>query len=204
MKKSASQYKALLAMVRPRDLAGKTRRRMAAGELADSERLDAKLKAMKAELKAVVLASGSRLMDLHGVGLAGAARFWPTSVMWPGFPAAATSRPGMESRRSMPPAGSTSGTGYPAPATGASTTCSTWPASSGSAVAGSPTMQRLVITAHRAAVISRRLEGEGVTHVRRRSKCSVCPLKARPHRQAFSARSSRQRGAWCNPTWLTS
>jgi len=74
VKKSASQYKTLLATARPRDLAGKTRRRIAAGELAGIERLDAKLKAMKAELKAAVLASGSRLMDLHGIGPAGAAR----------------------------------------------------------------------------------------------------------------------------------
>jgi len=47
---------------------------MAAEELADIEHLDAKLKAMKAELKAAVAASGSRLMDIHGIGPAGAAR----------------------------------------------------------------------------------------------------------------------------------
>ena len=74
VKKSASQYKALLATVRPRDLAGKTCRRMAAEELEDLERLDVKLKAMKAELKAAVLATGSHLMDIHGIGPAGAAR----------------------------------------------------------------------------------------------------------------------------------
>ena len=74
VKKSTAQYQALLARVRPRDLAGKTRRRMAAEELADLGRLDAKLKAMKAELKAAVLASGSHLMDIHGFGPAGAAR----------------------------------------------------------------------------------------------------------------------------------
>jgi transposase len=73
-KKSASQYKALLATVRPRDLAGKTCRRMAAEELEDLERLDVKLKAMKAELKAAVQATGSHLMDIHGIGPAGAAR----------------------------------------------------------------------------------------------------------------------------------
>jgi transposase len=60
--------------VRPRDLADKTRRRMAAEELADIERLYAKLKAMKAELKTAVLTSGSHLMDIHGIGPAGAAR----------------------------------------------------------------------------------------------------------------------------------
>jgi transposase len=74
VKKSASQYKALLAAVRPADPAGKMRRRMAAEELADVERLDAKLKAMKAELKSAVLATGSHLMDIHGIGPAGAAR----------------------------------------------------------------------------------------------------------------------------------
>jgi transposase len=74
VKKSTAQYQALLATVRPRDLAGKTRRRMAAEELADLGRLDAKLKAMKAELKAAVLATGSHLMDIHGIGPAGAAR----------------------------------------------------------------------------------------------------------------------------------
>jgi hypothetical protein len=45
VKKSVSQYQVLLATVRPRDLAGKTRRRMAAEELDDLHRLDAKLKA---------------------------------------------------------------------------------------------------------------------------------------------------------------
>jgi transposase len=74
VKKSAAQYKKLLASARPRAEAGKMRRRMAAEELADVARLDAKLKAMKAELKAAVLATGSHLMDIHGIGPAGAAR----------------------------------------------------------------------------------------------------------------------------------
>ena len=74
VKKSASQYKALLATVRPRDAAGKMRRRMAAEELADIDRIDTRLKAMKAELKDAVLATGSTLMDIHGIGPAGAAQ----------------------------------------------------------------------------------------------------------------------------------
>jgi transposase len=74
VKKSASQYRTLLAAVRPRDPAGRMRRRMAAEELADIERLDTRLKAMKAELREAVVASGSRLMDIHGIGPAGAAR----------------------------------------------------------------------------------------------------------------------------------
>jgi hypothetical protein len=68
VKKSTGQYQALLATVRPRDRAGKTCRRMTAEELEDLHRLDATLQAMKAELKAAVLATGSRLMDIHGIG----------------------------------------------------------------------------------------------------------------------------------------
>jgi transposase len=71
---SALQAKAMLATVRPRDIAGKTRRRMAADELADLVAVDAKLKKIKAELKTMVLARGSRLMEIHGVGPVVAAR----------------------------------------------------------------------------------------------------------------------------------
>ena len=71
---SARQAKAILARVRPRDAAGKTRRRIAAEEIADLVAVDAKLKRMKAELKTAVQERGSRLMDIHGIGPAGAAR----------------------------------------------------------------------------------------------------------------------------------
>ena len=60
--KSVPQYQAMLAGVRPRDLVGRTVRRLAADQLADLVRLDARLKALKAELKEAVLASGSHLM----------------------------------------------------------------------------------------------------------------------------------------------
>ena len=71
---TAVQAKAMLASVRPRDVAGKTRRRIAAEELAELVAVDAKIKKATAELKAMVLARGSRLMDLHGVGPVVAAR----------------------------------------------------------------------------------------------------------------------------------
>ena len=71
---SALQAKAMLAGIRPRDIAGKTRRRMAAEELADLVAVDKKLKKIKAELKAAVHERGSTLMDIHGIGPAGAAR----------------------------------------------------------------------------------------------------------------------------------
>jgi hypothetical protein len=66
------QAKRMLASVRPRDIAGKTRRRIAAEELAELIAVEAKIKKSTAELKAMVLARGSRLMDIHGVGPVGA------------------------------------------------------------------------------------------------------------------------------------
>jgi transposase len=71
---SAAKAKVLLSGVRPRTLLGKTTRRMAAEELADLVRVNAKVKALDREIKATVAATGSHLMDLHGVGPAGAAR----------------------------------------------------------------------------------------------------------------------------------
>jgi transposase len=68
------QAKAMLARVRPRDIAGKTRRSIAAEELAELVAVDAKITKATAELKVMVLARGSRLMDLHGVGPVVAAR----------------------------------------------------------------------------------------------------------------------------------
>jgi len=71
---SAAQAKALLAKVRPRDAAGKARRRVAAELIADLERIYARKKAANKELKALVAATGTSLMDLHGIGPSGAAR----------------------------------------------------------------------------------------------------------------------------------
>jgi transposase len=68
------QAKAMLAGVRPRDVAGKTRRRIAAEELAELVAVDSKIKKATAELKTMVLARDSRLMDLRGVGPVVAAR----------------------------------------------------------------------------------------------------------------------------------
>ena len=71
---SALQAKRLIASVRPRTLVGKTMRRMAVEEIGDLVAVDAKLKAIKKELRAAVRARGSHLMDLYGIGPAGAAR----------------------------------------------------------------------------------------------------------------------------------
>ena len=71
---TAPQAKAILASRRPRDIAGKTRKRLALEQLDELFVIDAKIKASNKELKATVLAAGSRLMDLPGIGPIGAAR----------------------------------------------------------------------------------------------------------------------------------
>jgi transposase len=71
---TAGQAKAMLASVRPRDLVGKTRRRLAAELLAEMVVVEKKIKELRKELKAMVIARGSTLMDLPGVGPVIAAR----------------------------------------------------------------------------------------------------------------------------------
>ena len=71
---TTGQAKKILASVRPRDVAGKTRRRLAAEQLAELVVIEKKIKALTRELKAMVLARGSTLMDLPGVGPVVAAR----------------------------------------------------------------------------------------------------------------------------------
>lgn len=61
---TTGQAKAMLASVRHRDIAGKTRRRIAAEELAELITVEAKIKKATAELKTMVLARNSRLMDI--------------------------------------------------------------------------------------------------------------------------------------------
>jgi len=71
---TALQAKAMMASVHPRDIAAKTRHRIAAEELADLVAIESKIKTATAELKTMVLARDSRLMDIHGVGPVVAAR----------------------------------------------------------------------------------------------------------------------------------
>ena len=71
---SARQAKALLATVRPRDAAGKTRRRVAAELIGDLERIYQRKKAANKELTELVAATGTGLLDLPGIGPSGAAR----------------------------------------------------------------------------------------------------------------------------------
>jgi transposase len=60
--------------VRPRDLVGKTRRRLAAELVTDVEQNYSRRKAADKELRALLAATGTGLLDLHGIGPSGAAR----------------------------------------------------------------------------------------------------------------------------------
>jgi len=71
---SAAQARALLGRVRPRDRAGQARRRVAAGLIADLERIYQRKKAADKELAAALKETGSTLMTLEGIGPSGAAR----------------------------------------------------------------------------------------------------------------------------------
>ena len=71
---TTAQAKAILAGARPRDLVGKTQRRLAAEQLAELVVIEKKIKTLTTELKQMVAATGSRLMELPGVGPIVAAR----------------------------------------------------------------------------------------------------------------------------------
>jgi transposase len=71
---SAQQARALITTIKPRDLPGKTRRRLAVELIGELEAIDRKIKAVKKELTALVTARGSTLLELNGIGPSGAAR----------------------------------------------------------------------------------------------------------------------------------
>jgi transposase len=71
---SAQQARALLGTVRPRDVVGKTRRWLASELIHELVVIDKKIKIAKQELTELVGTTGSRLLDLHGIGPSGAAR----------------------------------------------------------------------------------------------------------------------------------
>jgi transposase len=71
---SAQQARKLIATIKPRDIIGKTRRRLAVDLIGELEGIDKKIKTTEKDLKELVLARGSTLMDLTGIGPCGAAR----------------------------------------------------------------------------------------------------------------------------------
>jgi transposase len=71
---SATQARALIATIKPRDIVGKTRRRLTVELITELEAIDKKIKVADKDLRGLVTARGSTLLDLHGIGPAGAAR----------------------------------------------------------------------------------------------------------------------------------
>ena len=71
---SAAQARALLNTIRPRDLVGRTRRRLASELITELVQVDKKIKAANKELTELVGTTGSSLQDLNGIGPSGAAR----------------------------------------------------------------------------------------------------------------------------------
>jgi transposase len=71
---SVDKAKALLATVRPRDVVGKTRRRLAAELIAELAAIDKRIKTANRELDELIKATGSSLRELFGIGPSGAAR----------------------------------------------------------------------------------------------------------------------------------
>ncbi|MEU2616120.1 transposase [Micromonospora sp. NPDC007271] len=63
-----------MSSVRPRDVVGKTRRRLGSELIGELVVIDKKIKTAKQELTDLVVSTGSRLMDLAGIGPSGAAR----------------------------------------------------------------------------------------------------------------------------------
>jgi transposase len=71
---SAAQARALIATIKPRDLLGKTRRRLAVELITELETIDRKTKAADKELRQLVADRRSTLAESHGTGPSGAAR----------------------------------------------------------------------------------------------------------------------------------
>jgi transposase len=71
---SATQARALLNTVRPRDVVGRTRRQLASELITELAVLDRKIKAANKQLTELVEATGSTVQQLNGIGPSGAAR----------------------------------------------------------------------------------------------------------------------------------
>jgi hypothetical protein len=61
---SAQQARALIATIKPRDLPGKTRRRLVVELIGELETIDRKIKAIKKQLTTLVTERGSTLLEL--------------------------------------------------------------------------------------------------------------------------------------------
>jgi len=128
---SAAQARVLLAGIRPRDLVGKTRKRVALELVGDLEKIYQRSKALDKEIKQLVVDTGSTLMDLHGIGPSSAARLMIEVGDITRFPDrnhfASWNPPGTAPHPSTPHPGRTPATGSPGQGTARSTgLCTSW------------------------------------------------------------------------------
>jgi hypothetical protein len=128
---SSHQARALIATTRPRDIVGKTRRRLAVELTGELEGIDKKIKAAEQDLKALVTARGPRRWTCTASVPPVPPGCWPTSATSDGSPTGTGSPPGTAPRHSTHPPGTRNATGSPAPGTAGSTgPCTSWPWSS--------------------------------------------------------------------------
>jgi transposase len=128
---SARQARTMIAAVRPRDLAGQTRRRLVVELIGELESIDKRTRALDKELTGLVTARGSTLLQLYGIGPSGAARLLADVGDIYRF----ASRDRFASWNGTAPLDASSGSQarhrLPAPGTGASTgSCTSWPSCS--------------------------------------------------------------------------
>ena len=125
---SAPQARALIATTKPRDLVGKTRRRLAVELVTELAAIDRKIKTAEKDLAALVTERGSTLMELTGIGPTGAARLLADVGDIHRF----RDKDRFASWNGTAPLGASparnSGTGCPGPGTAGSTgRCTSWP-----------------------------------------------------------------------------
>jgi transposase len=128
---SSQQARALIATIKPRDLVGTTRRRLAVELIVKLEGIDKKIKAIKKELTELVTERGSTLLELYGIGPSGAARLLADVGDIHRF----ADRDRFASWNGTAPldasSGTSSGIACPGPGTGGSTgRCTSWQSSS--------------------------------------------------------------------------
>jgi transposase len=70
---TAAQAKTLLAGVRPRDVAGRTRKRLAIEHVAELVVIDKRIRTANVKLRELIAATGSNLLELFGIGPSGTA-----------------------------------------------------------------------------------------------------------------------------------
>ena len=126
---SSHKARAMIATIKPRDIVGKTRRRLTVELIVELEGIDKKIKAIKKELRDLIAARElPRGWNSPASALREPPGSWLTSATSTASPTATSSPPGTAPPRWTSPPATRRGIGSPGPATGESTEHSTsWP-----------------------------------------------------------------------------